>query len=60
MYCRNCGKEINEQAVMCIYCGVAPNNGDNYCQNCGNPTNSKATVCIKCGVMLSKISIPIF
>jgi TM2 domain-containing membrane protein YozV len=58
MYCRNCGKEINKQAIMCIYCGVAPNNGDRYCQNCGNPTNSNADICVKCGVMLSKISIP--
>lgn len=22
MYCRNCGKEIDDQAVICPYCGV--------------------------------------
>ncbi len=23
MYCKNCGKEINDNAVVCPYCGVA-------------------------------------
>lgn len=23
MYCRNCGNEINERAVVCIHCGCA-------------------------------------
>ncbi len=23
MYCKNCGKEINENAAVCIHCGVA-------------------------------------
>lgn len=22
MFCRNCGKEINDEAVICIHCGV--------------------------------------
>lgn len=22
MYCKNCGKEIADQAVMCVHCGV--------------------------------------
>jgi len=22
MYCRNCGKEIDDKAVICVYCGV--------------------------------------
>lgn len=25
MYCSNCGKEIGNNAVVCIYCGVATN-----------------------------------
>ena len=25
MFCKNCGKEINENAVVCPYCGVATN-----------------------------------
>lgn len=23
MYCNNCGKEISDEAVMCVHCGVA-------------------------------------
>ena len=26
MYCQNCGKEINENAAVCLNCGVAVNN----------------------------------
>ena len=28
MYCRNCGKEIAEQAEICVSCGVSPRKGD--------------------------------
>jgi ribosomal protein L40E len=53
MYCRNCGKEVAEQAVMCVACGVPPKNGKNFCQNCGAETNPSAVVCPKCGVKLA-------
>ena len=33
MYCRNCGKEVAEQAVMCVACGVPPKSGKKFCQN---------------------------
>ncbi len=26
MYCSNCGKEVNDQAVVCIHCGCAIEN----------------------------------
>jgi len=25
MFCRNCGKEIDDKAAICIHCGVATN-----------------------------------
>lgn len=53
MFCRNCGKEVSDEAIMCISCGVPPKNGKNYCQNCGEPTDPNAVVCIKCGVQLA-------
>ena len=28
MYCRNCGKEIDDKAVICIHCGVATKDSD--------------------------------
>lgn len=53
MYCRNCGKEVAEQAVMCVTCGVPPKSGKKFCQNCGAETNPAAEVCTKCGVRLA-------
>jgi TM2 domain-containing membrane protein YozV/ribosomal protein L40E len=53
MYCRNCGKEVAEQAVMCVACGVPPKNGKKFCNNCGAETNTAAEMCIKCGVRLA-------
>ena len=32
MYCRNWGKEVAEQAVMCVACGVPPKNGKKFLQ----------------------------
>lgn len=26
MYCTNCGKQIDDKAVICVHCGVAVNN----------------------------------
>ena len=53
MYCRNCGKDVAEKAVMCVACGVPPRDGKKYCQNCGAETDVNAVVCVKCGVKLS-------
>ncbi|MBN1444996.1 MAG: TM2 domain-containing protein [Candidatus Omnitrophica bacterium] len=53
MYCRNCGKEIDDNAVVCVACGVPPTKAKKYCGNCGAPTDANAEVCIKCGTKLS-------
>jgi len=49
MYCRHCGKEIPDKAVVCIGCGVLPNDGNNYCGKCGNITDSIDKKCAECG-----------
>lgn len=28
MYCKECGKEINDKAIVCIHCGCAVNTGE--------------------------------
>src|SRR5215472_13048405 len=53
MYCRNCGKEVAAQAVICVSCGVAPGNGKSFCQNCKAKTEPNAEICVKCGVRLA-------
>lgn len=52
MYCRNCGKEVTNQAAVCLSCGLSPQGGHQFCQNCGAQTQQEAVVCIKCGCML--------
>lgn len=54
MYCRNCGKEVDERAIACVGCGVAPRTGNKFCHTCGVPTEPIQIVCVKCGVDLRK------
>ncbi|MBI5215723.1 MAG: TM2 domain-containing protein [Ignavibacteriae bacterium] len=57
MFCRNCGKEINPQAVICVACGAGLNSGKRFCQYCGGETNPLAEICTKCGV---RLALPIY
>lgn len=50
MFCRNCGKEIDNAAAVCVHCGVPAGKGTNFCNNCGEPTAAEAVMCPKCGV----------
>ena len=54
MFCRNCGKEIANNAAVCINCGVSVGQASNFCPNCGNPTMPNASVCTRCGVALAQ------
>lgn len=54
MFCRNCGSEVDERAVVCTKCGVKPNDGAAFCQSCGKETQPAAVVCIHCGVQLAR------
>ena len=49
MYCKNCGKEMNNGASICLECGAAKNSGSKFCAHCGKPLTENAKVCIKCG-----------
>lgn len=52
MYCRNCGSEVFEKAVMCVACGTPPLAGNKYCYNCKGDTTPGSAICMKCGVNL--------
>jgi len=56
MFCRNCGKEIDNKAVVCVHCGVPPKAEKKFCQNCGVTTEQNQAMCTKCGVSLSTSS----
>ena len=53
MYCKNCGNQIDDKAVVCIHCGVATGTGTAYCPNCGAAAAPGAVACIKCGCALT-------
>jgi hypothetical protein len=53
MYCRNCGNEVSEKAIMCVACGTPPKSGDKFCHNCKAETTPNAAICMKCGVSLN-------
>ena len=54
MFCRNCGREHDNLAVVCMNCGVAVGTGNNFCPNCGIQTMPSAFVCHHCGIALSQ------
>lgn len=52
MFCRNCGKDVPENAEVCVNCGMKPLMEKKFCQNCGAETKENQEVCTKCGVKL--------
>ena len=57
MYCKNCGNELNENAVACMNCGFAKGNGNRFCANCGSEVNPGAAICVKCGAAVQAASV---
>lgn len=45
MFCKNCGKEIDDKAAVCIYCGVATKPGMNPEDDQGNMLAGVASFC---------------
>lgn len=58
MYCKNCGKPMNDNQAICLNCGVNAGCGNKFCANCGEPVNENAAVCTHCGVAIKKIAQP--
>ena len=42
MYCRNCGNEMNNEAIVCVKCGVPVGKGSGFCHNCGDAVHPDA------------------
>lgn len=58
MFCKNCGKPIDDGAVICVNCGFQKGAGMNYCQNCGEQVDPAAVVCMKCGYAIQQMPDP--
>lgn len=54
MFCRNCGKEISDKAIVCVNCGVRPFASQRFCQECGSTTRQNQEICVNCGVRLRR------
>ena len=54
MYCRNCGNEMNDEAVVCVKCGVPAGKGTSYCPHCGAEVNPDAVMCVACGTKFAE------
>lgn len=57
MFCRNCGNEVDDKAVVCVKCGVRPNDGTAHCSACGKETQPGAVVCVQCGAQMPASSV---
>ena len=55
MYCKNCGSSMDQNAVVCVRCGVARGTGYAYCYNCGRPMVMGAVVCTNCGAAAAPV-----
>lgn len=56
MYCKFCGKSIDDRAEICVHCGrrvrsmtSSSPGGEMYCKFCGKDINEKAEICVHCG-----------
>ena len=45
---------MNDNAEICVKCGVKRNVGNDYCQVCGTRTTATMTNCKKCGAKLMR------
>jgi TM2 domain-containing membrane protein YozV/RNA polymerase subunit RPABC4/transcription elongation factor Spt4 len=49
MYCRNCARQLADNAEFCVDCGRRPLAGTRFCSNCGQEMAPHAEVCAQCG-----------
>ncbi|MGL4849187.1 MAG: zinc-ribbon domain-containing protein [Clostridium sp.] len=59
MFCRNCGNELSNEAIMCPKCTEPTDsiNNLNYCKNCGAKTEEGQTICSNCGASVTKFGL---
>ena len=50
---------MDNQAVVCVKCGVPAGVGQNYCPYCGAQTAPGAAVCLNCGAALVAPQAPV-
>ena len=54
MYCKNCGKLLNDKAIICTSCNTKVGDGNQYCAECGEEVKNKdLPYCLNCGCPLN-------
>ena len=55
--CKECGKEVSDQATNCPNCGapVKPGNSTKFCKHCGEVIDKECIICPKCGKQVEEI-----
>ena len=54
MYCRHCGRNIEDGADVCPACATAVGEGNSFCSVCGNPVINTQNMCYFCFSALEK------
>ena len=49
MYCRNCARQLADNAEFCVQCGQRPLTGTRFCSHCGKEMVPNAEICVQCG-----------
>jgi TM2 domain-containing membrane protein YozV len=49
MYCRNCARQLADNADFCVDCGQRPLAGTRFCSHCGKEMAPNVNVCAQCG-----------
>ena len=53
MYCRNCARQLADDAAFCVGCGQPPLVGTRFCSQCGNEWTPGGVACTHCGTRLT-------
>lgn len=59
MYCRNCGNQLDKDAIFCSKCGAKKDENDSYlyCEKCGTKILEDEAFCTGCGNPVSKEAV---
>jgi len=49
MFCRNCARQLADNAEFCVACGQRPMDGTRFCASCGLEMAPGTVVCTQCG-----------
>lgn len=58
--CKECGKEISDQASACPNCGapvIGQKRNTKFCKHCGESIDKECVVCPKCGKQVEELKI---